>query len=275
MKTFTDSNATAAWNEGARAWDEFVESGADYYRHEVHGPALLSACEPLEGREVLDLGCGQGYFSRQLAGRGARVTAIDVSDGLLALARAREVRERLAIHYRELSGAAVGDHWPPGRFHLVTACMSLQDMADVRAVLRSALAVLRPRGRMVFSVPHPATDTPFREWERDAAGRKRYLKLDRYFETGPGQLDWNMPRLTYHWSTPRWRHTLSEWARLVVEAGFTIRSLEEPRPTADQVAANPHLDDCSRMPYFLVVRLSKPATDTSNVEPADPAVEAE
>ena len=50
--------------------------------------------------------------------------------------------------------------------------------------LHGAFAVLRPRGRMVFSVPHPATDMPFREWARDEAGRKRYLKLDRYFETG-------------------------------------------------------------------------------------------
>lgn len=78
MTTFTDSDAAAAWNEGAGAWDEFIESGADYYRHEVHGPALLALCEPLQGRRVLDLGCGQGYFTRQLAARGAQVVGIDL-----------------------------------------------------------------------------------------------------------------------------------------------------------------------------------------------------
>ena len=129
----------------------------------------------------------------------------------------------------------------------------------MRGVLRGAFAVLRPGGRMVFSVPHPATDTPFREWERDGAGRKRYLKLDRYFETGAHVNHWNMSRLTYHWSTPCWRYTLSEWVALVVDAGFTIRHLQEPRPTASQVAANPRLDDCSRMPFFLIFDLWKPA----------------
>jgi hypothetical protein len=57
---FTDSDAVQAWNEGAEAWDAFVESGADYYRREVHGPALLAACEPVRGRQVPDLGYGQG-----------------------------------------------------------------------------------------------------------------------------------------------------------------------------------------------------------------------
>ena len=217
---FTDSDAVAAWNRGAEAWDAFVESGADYYRHVVHGPALLAACEPLEGRRVLDLGCGQGFFSRQLASRGAVVTAIDLADELLALAKAREAREPLGIVYRTLSAAAVADHWPSDSFDLVAACMSLQDMADVSGALRGAFAVLRPGGRLAFSVPHPATDMRFREWERDATGRKLYLKLDRYFETGPAVCGWNMPRLSYHWSTPYWRYTLSEWAALVVDGPF-------------------------------------------------------
>jgi 2-polyprenyl-3-methyl-5-hydroxy-6-metoxy-1,4-benzoquinol methylase len=254
---FTDSEAAAAWNRGAKAWNAFVESGADYYRHEVHGPALLSACEPLRGLRVLDLGCGQGFFSRHLARRGARVVGVDVAKDLLAVAQAREAEERLGIEYRMASASDVARAATLGSFDLVAACMSLQDVADVGAALRGVFACLRPGGRLVFSVPHPATDTPFREWERDHAGRKESLKIDRYFQTGPATCRWNMPRLTYHWSTPCWRYTLSEWIGLVVDAGFTIRVLEEPRPTAEQVAANPHLEDCGRVPFFLIFSLRK------------------
>lgn len=257
---FTDADAAAAWNEGAEAWDAFVESGADYYRHEVHGPALLAACEPLRGRQVLDLGCGQGFFSRQLAKRGAQVVAIDLADELLALARARETEERLGIDYRKLSAAAVADHWPPDSFDVVAACMSLQDMADVSGALRGAFDVLRPGGRLVFSVPHPATDTPFRAWERDGTGRKQCLKVDRYFDTGPAVCRWDMPRLRYHWSTPYWRYTVSEWVALIVGAGFILSGMHEPRPTAEQVAANPQLEDCSRLPFFLLFVVQKPVS---------------
>ncbi len=137
--------------------------------------------------------------------------------------------------------------------------MSLQDMADVPGALRSAADVLRPGGRLVFSVPHPATETAVREWERDGNGRKLALKLDRYFESGSTLCHWNMPRLTQHWTTPYWRFTLSEWTDLVLATGLEIAALIEPRPTAGQVAANPRLEDCGRMPYFLIFSLRKPA----------------
>ena len=96
---FDDHDARAAWNEAARAWEEFVGSRADYYRHEVHGPALLAVCQPLQGLKMLDLGCGQGFFSRQLAAQGARVVGIDIADELLAFARVHEEREPLGIWY--------------------------------------------------------------------------------------------------------------------------------------------------------------------------------
>ena len=91
-ESFSDDDARAAWNEGAEAWEAFVESGDDYYRHEVHGPALLAACEPVDGLAVLDLGCGQGYFSRLLARRGAQVIGIDIADQAIAYARQHEPR---------------------------------------------------------------------------------------------------------------------------------------------------------------------------------------
>ena len=57
-ESFSDDDARAAWNEGTQAWEAFVESDADYYRHDVHGPALLAVCEHVDGLAVLDLGCG-------------------------------------------------------------------------------------------------------------------------------------------------------------------------------------------------------------------------
>ena len=254
---FTDDEARAAWDFAADAWNEAVETGADYYRTENHGPGLLRACGEVAGFDVLDLGCGQGYFSREMARRGARVTGVDLSAGQLEHARAHEAREPLGIAYEEMSAAEVDRRWPPESFDLVTACMSVQDMADPAAALRAAFAVLRPGGRMVFSVPHPGTDTPFREWERDESGRKVALKIDRYFETGPDVTHWNMARLRYHWDTPFWRRTISEWSEMIADAGFLIRRIHEPRPTLEQVRRHPDLDDSYRVPYFLVFDVLK------------------
>ena len=118
-----------------------------------------------------------------------------------------------------------------------------------------ARKVLKRDGRLVFSIPHPLTDTPFREWERDRSGGKIALKIDRYFDSGHKLLHWNMARLIYDWATPYWRLTLSEWSQLIDSAGFLIRRIHEPRATGEQVQRLNDLDDCRRLPYFLVFDL--------------------
>jgi 2-polyprenyl-3-methyl-5-hydroxy-6-metoxy-1,4-benzoquinol methylase len=257
--TPSDVDARQAWNAGADAFIHFVESGADYSRHLVHGPALLQACGDVQRASALDIGCGHGYFSRQLARAGARVTGVDLSDNLLARAREMEAAQPLGITYQRMDAAEIGTRFDEGSFDLVTGCMSLQDMADPGAALCGAHRLLRCQGRVVFSVLHPCTDPPVREWKRDERGKKLALCLDRYFDSGPALLHWSMPRLKYHWHTPYRRFTLTEWSGLIRAAGFVIRSLHEPRPDATVVAARPELEGSFRMPVYLVFEIVKSA----------------
>lgn len=254
---FVDSTARDAWDYGAEAWREFVRSGADYYRAWVHGPALIEACGVQPRERVLDVGCGEGFFSRELARKGANVTGIDLSPRMLEHARAEEAHAPLGIEYCEGSAVVLERHFVPGQFDLIASCMAIQDMSDSRRFLQNAHVVLAAAGRLVFSVPHPGTDMPTREWERDASGRKLALKVDRYFETGPAECDWNMRRLVYRWRTPFWRRTLEQWSAMIADAGFVIERLFEPRPDGETVARLPELDDCARLPYFLIFRLLK------------------
>src|SRR5688500_9126224 len=101
-------DARGSWEESADAWDEFVESGLHLSRTGLHGPALLAEGAPVEGRAVLELGCGQGWFSRQLAARGARVVGIDWSEKLIGHARRHEGAAPRGITYEVLDAVEVG-----------------------------------------------------------------------------------------------------------------------------------------------------------------------
>jgi 2-polyprenyl-3-methyl-5-hydroxy-6-metoxy-1,4-benzoquinol methylase len=218
---------------------------------------LVEACEPVRGLDVLDLGCGQGWFSRQLAMRGAKVRAIDWSERLIGHARRHEAEAPLGIAYEVLDAAHVGERFGASSLDRITACMSIMDMPAPGAVLASARPLLRDGGRLVMSVPNPVTDSTYREWERDAYGRKKSLKIDRYFDAATTLMDWGMKRLATRFRTVQYRYTLEQWSRMIEDAGFVIARLREPRPASEVLAKCPELAAATRLPFFLIFELSE------------------
>jgi SAM-dependent methyltransferase len=254
--TRTDAEAArASWDESADAYHRFIDEGLDYYRTELHGPALLAACGDVAGRDVLDLGSGQGWFSRHLAGRGARVVGVDWSARLVEHARRIEAAEPRGVRYEVRDAATIDEAFAPASFDRVSACMSLQDMPAPGRVLAAARRLLRPGGSIVVSVPQPVTDSPVREWVRAADGTKRGLTIDGYFEASAQIMEWNMARLPERFRTVQYRHTLEGWSRLVEDAGLVVARLREPRADAAMIARYPPLADAARLPYFLILDL--------------------
>ena len=59
------------WDEASDSYAGRQEGGQDFYRYDFFGPEMAEACGDVNGLSVLDLGCGAGYFSREMAKRGA------------------------------------------------------------------------------------------------------------------------------------------------------------------------------------------------------------
>ncbi|MGK5523024.1 methyltransferase domain-containing protein [Micromonospora sp. URMC 107] len=134
--------------ETARFWEEH------YGRHERvwsgrANPILVDVAGSLPAGSVLDLGCGEGGDAIWLAGRGWRVTAVDVSE--TALARAAEeataagVASRIEFRRHDLTRT-----FPPGEFDLVSAQFLQSPLEFPRAeLLRSAARAVAPGGRLL------------------------------------------------------------------------------------------------------------------------------
>ena len=172
------------WDTAAGAYAEGQASGRDYYRLEFFGPAHIALCGDVQGLRILDVGCGTGYFAREMARRGARVTGVDISPRMLEHAVHAGSQDPLGIRYLVHDAANLLDRFAPGSFDMAASCLALQDMPEIPDVLQALHAVLVPGGRLVASIAHPCTDTPFREWAREASGRQKWLCIDRYFERG-------------------------------------------------------------------------------------------
>ena len=98
---FDVESVRASWDDAADVYAEGQASGRDYYRYEFFGPAQLALCGNVREMRVLDVGCGNGYFSREMAGRGAHVTGIDISSRMIARAQAHESAASLLQASRE------------------------------------------------------------------------------------------------------------------------------------------------------------------------------
>lgn len=260
---FDATSVAAAWDYGADAYAAFQAAGYDHYRYAFFGPAQVARCGDVAGLRVLDLGCGNGYFSRAMAERGATVIGVDISAGQIGHAERIEQEQPLGITYQVLDAVQVAEAFAPGSFDLVTSCVALQDMPDTDRVIAGAFTVLRAGGRFVPCITHPATDTPFREWERDAEGHKVALRIDRYFERTTVTYRWAEweGRMPYPWVSAGRHVTLGDWMGWFLAAGFVLRGFEEPEPTADALTQHPDLEDAARVPYFALFDWQKPGAE--------------
>jgi ubiquinone/menaquinone biosynthesis C-methylase UbiE len=202
---------------------------------------------------LLDVGCGSGYFAREMARRGARVTGVDISPRMIEHARQHEAASPLGVEYVVGDAAEIASQFAAGAFDIVTSCMALQDMPDVPAVLRSVHTMLRPRGRLVASITHPCTDTPFREWRRDELGQKRCLCIDRYFDRVAIEYTWR--GWSYDFTTPALHAPLEDWFAWLLGAGFSLRAFREPRPSEAALRERPDLEDAAKVPYYVIFDL--------------------
>ena len=104
---------------------------------------------PLEGKTVLDVGCGAGLLAEPLARLGAKVTAIDPAAELIAAARNHAAGQGLDIDYRVSAVENVA-----GNFDLITAMEVIEHTADPQQFLHDLARRLAPGGLLILSTPN-------------------------------------------------------------------------------------------------------------------------
>ncbi len=226
------------WDEYADAYARFIarREQTDLERDPILA-SMLALLGDLESREVLDAGCGEGFLSRVLAAHGARVSGIDLSPRLIAMARAKDPGGTIAYHVADLSRPLPEF---AGRFELIGSHLALNDVADHRGFVATLASLARPGARVVLAFNSPYS----------AVVRQHVAD---YFENGAlgaygGMAEQGIPARYYH-------RTLEEYLDTFLGAGFRLAKLVD---VPDRVSLSPILPEGYRFPRFMILAFEKP-----------------
>jgi ubiquinone/menaquinone biosynthesis C-methylase UbiE len=196
-----------AWEAGAHDWVELARNHADGPRL-AHDEAIRALLPPPAG-PAIDVGCGEGRWTRELRERGYDVVGIDRSEKLLEAARAADPSGRYEL--AEADSLPVGD----GDAHLVLCVNVLMHVVDLDAVVREFVRALAPGGVAVLGLTHPVMEAgTFDEEANELRVRDYFAAEEHAVPLGHGHV--------FHQ-----HRTIEQYVRPFVGAGFVLDGLCE------------------------------------------------
>jgi 2-polyprenyl-3-methyl-5-hydroxy-6-metoxy-1,4-benzoquinol methylase len=220
------------WERIASWWDQQLGDGNDFQKTLIM-PATDRLLDPQPGQTILDVGCGNGNYSRLLSRRGCRVVACDFAESFLQCARDRTTPEDGQIEYHRVDATSMAEMLTLGenRFDSAVCSMAMMDMIVIDPLLDSLAELLKPGGRFVFSLPHPcfsSNDMKFTadlEVHQDHNVQSFGVEIRKYLTQESGRsvgiLHQPEPHFFFH-------RPLTAIFAACFSGGFVVDGLEEP-----------------------------------------------
>jgi SAM-dependent methyltransferase len=244
------------WDACGAAFDRFT-TAEDSFSENIERPAIGSLAGDVAGKRVLDLGCGSGAYSLWFAGRGARVSGIDLSQVMVSIAEEKARKRGLDLRLR------VGDiserlPFEDAEFDIVFTATVLHYVEDPGSAMKEAARVMSRDGMLIASVLHPMSTSLF-----PPADSQEVVPADRWearYFGSPGRMietPWSdfgqvssegRKILSFH-------HTIEDYFRALRSARLTVTDLVEPSPPAEFASKNTaRYEEAMRVPIYLIFR---------------------
>jgi SAM-dependent methyltransferase len=238
------------WSKNAAFWIKIIREGLDPYRAELTDNAMLTAIGPTAGQTILDAGCGEGYMSRLLAKRGARVVGVDSCAELIEAATTLNDAENLDITYAVANVGALT--LPDNTFDVVVCNHVVNDLPDPAEPFHEFARVLKQGGQLSILMLHPCFYIS-RSAERPSTNG---LDSSEYFGIRRIEQRFEVGGIKSPASVIAWIRSLESYSELLINAGFCISGIREPRPS-EKLLQDPWWRSNFSQPRFLLITAEK------------------
>ena len=248
--------SNTSWGNVAEWYDEMLETSEDSYQKNVILPNVLRILNIEKGTRILDLACGQGFFSRAFADAGAQVIGVDASPELIALAK-KYANKKIVYH---IAPADKLDFFADKSFDAVVIILAIQNMKHMAHVFSVCSRVLVPSGKLVIVMNHPAFRIPKRSsWGWDAVHRAQYRRVDGYLTESAVSIDMH-PGKESRETTTSFHRPLQVYVNALAKNDFAVTRMEEwisHRQSQKGPRQIPENQSRKEIPLFLMIEARK------------------
>ena len=228
-----------------------LRAGETNYNDLLEQPAMAKMLPDLNGKSVLDLGCGYGHNCIDFVQRGAEsVVGIDISEKMLSVAKTESKHEKILYINMSMTDISQLDD----KFDLIYSSLAFHYVKDFDSFAKDMFSVLNKDGQLLFSQEHPiitATIDGNGHFNKNIKGKRVSYTFSNYNEPGERKVHWYVDGvIKYH-------RTFSDVINALAKAGFVIEEVCEPVPEPWAVEKLPTIVKEYIKPNFLIVKARK------------------
>lgn len=233
----------------------FIQNDGSYHATVIL-PNLLRVVEPKKGKKILEVGCGDGFFTAEFGNVGADAEGSDVASAMIGEAKKRHPHLRWYVAGADNLSFAKNE-----LYDSVVVVLALQNIENLSGALKEAARVLKKGGEFIFVLNHPAFRIPKKSsWGFDEAANMQYRRLDGYLTEASAEIDMDPGRTSGKRTTVSFHRPLQVYVKALVKNGFAVTGLEEwISNKKSQTGPRQAAEDTSRkeFPLFLMVKARK------------------
>ncbi len=225
-----------SWGKVADWYDDYL-SNEDSYHNAVILPNLLRLLDPKKGERIVDVACGQGFFTEKVAESGAEVTGVDISGELIAKAESRlKERENVSKKLKTkfvLSSADDLSALPAVSSDKAICVLAAQNIKELDTMFGECARVLKKGGKLFLVLNHPAFRVPkasdwhYEEKTTFGGAPRQGRVVYQYLSEGAFKIDMNPGSKIDKKYTLSYHRPLQVFVKWLSKRGFAITRLEE------------------------------------------------